>query len=380
MTHEVKIIDPQTLEKKIALIVGTRPGIVIFAPIIHEMRRLKLPHLIIHTGQHYSPNMDAQFFQDLELPAPDYRIEGVAEKKTHGAQTAAMLEGLERVLLTERPRLVVVGGDANTNLAGALAARKLWIQIAHVEAGERTYDWRVPEEHNRRMIDHISEYLLVTNAKAKAYLEKESVMGQIYITGNTKVDASMQHMELAKRKSGALERLGLQPQKYLLLTAHREENVDFADKLRDMLLGVSQAGAALKLEILFPAHPRTLKRLREFELSEWARSLPNLRIIDAVGYLDFLNLLANARLVFTDSGGVQQEACINQIPAVTLHTVTEWTETLEHGANRLAGTQPADIVKAAHEAYDMPSGWPQPFGDGRASEKIVAIARQILEG
>jgi UDP-N-acetylglucosamine 2-epimerase (non-hydrolysing) len=379
MAHEFKVLDTSSLKKVVAIIVGTRPGIVMFAPIIKAMHNLGVPCLIIHSGQHYSPNMDAQFFKDLELPEPHYRLEGVAERKTHGAQTAAMLEGIEAILIKEHPRLVLVGGDANTNLAGALAARKLQIQVGHVEAGERSFDWRMPEEHNRRILDHISEYLFTTNVKGKAHLEREAVMGKILVTGNPIVDASLQHLSLARAKSRALERLGVTSKNYALLTTHREENVDYRERLTGILQGVSQAAEALGMEVLFLAHPRTLKRLKEFQLMEWAESLSGLRITEAVGYLDFLNLLANARLVFTDSGGVQQEAYIHQVPAVTLRDNTEWIETLENGGNRLAGNDPQRILQAAREACAAVCKWPAPFGDGTTAQKIALITQEILE-
>lgn len=379
MMHEIKVLEANSLKKLVAVIMGTRPGVVMFAPIIHALEQSRVPHLVIHTGQHYSPNMDAQFFTDLNLSHPHYKLEGVAEKKTHGVQTAAMLEGIEQVLMKERPKLVLVGGDANTNLAGALAARKLRIQVGHVEAGERSYDWRMPEEHNRRIIDHISEHLFTTNEKGRANLEREAVKGKICITGNPIVDASRQHLELAKRNSQALSRLGLKEGQYGILTTHREENVDFAPMLRGILEGVSQAASHWELPVIFLTHPRTLKRLGEFGLLEWARALPGLQVHEAVGYLDFLNLLAHARLVFTDSGGVQQEACIHQIPVVTLRENTEWTETLASGANRLAGTDPGKILEAAKAAYQAARGWPVPFGDGNAAKRIVEICQRILE-
>ncbi|RMD60226.1 UDP-N-acetylglucosamine 2-epimerase (non-hydrolyzing), partial [Candidatus Parcubacteria bacterium] len=176
-----KVFDSGELEPKIGVVVGTRPGIVMFAPIIHALRAKNVPHFVIHTGQHYSPNMDDVFFRDLNLPTPDYRLEGVAECLTHGAQTATMLEGIEAILLKERPKLVLVGGDANTNLAGGLAARRLRIGVGHVEAGERSFDWRMPEEHNRRILDHISDLLFATDDRSVAHLRKESVQGAIHI-------------------------------------------------------------------------------------------------------------------------------------------------------------------------------------------------------
>ena len=378
MKNEIKVLEPSLLHNLVAVVVGTRPSIVKFAPIIHELRKREIPHFVIHTGQHYSPNMDDQFFRDLELPEPDYKLSGVARKKTHGGQTAAMLEGIESILLKECPKIVLVGGDANTNLAGALAARKLRIAVGHVEAGERSFDWRMPEEHNRRMIDHISDYLFTTGEKGKRHLLNESVQGKIFVTGNPIMDASYQNLELAKCKSNALVHFGLIANQYAILTTHREENVDFPQLLRSELKGVSRASVELGLPVLFVAHPRTLKRLHEFRLFEWAKRLPGIRLEEAVGYLDFLNLLAHARLVFTDSGGVQQEACIHHVPAVTLRENTEWVETLEHGANRLAGTDPQRIVKAAREAYEVTREWPVPFGDGTAASQIVSIVEEVL--
>ncbi|RMD62028.1 UDP-N-acetylglucosamine 2-epimerase (non-hydrolyzing) [Candidatus Parcubacteria bacterium] len=374
-----KVFDSGELEPKIGVVVGTRPGIVMFAPIIHALRAKNVPHFIIHTGQHYSPNMDDVFFRDLNLPTPEYRLEGVAERLTHGAQTAAMLEGIEAILLKERPKLVLVGGDANTNLAGGLAARKLRIGVGHVEAGERSFDWRMPEEHNRRILDHISDLLFATDERSVAHLRKESVQGAIHITGNPIVDASLQHLELARKKSDVLMRFGLTSQPYALLTMHREENVDFPHLLRNALQGVSQAAVELDLPVLFLVHPRTKKRLKEFGLADWAEQLPGLIMHEAVGYLDFLRLIAGARLVFTDSGGVQQEACIHHVPCVTLRENTEWVATLEYGANRLAGTDPERIVQAASDATQVERTWPVPFGDGRAAERIVDISLRWME-
>ena len=379
MSQQIKVLSSINLERCCALVFGTRPGIVMFAPIVHEMRRLGLPHFIVHTGQHYSPNMDAQFFEDLDLPEPDHKLTGVAEHGTHGGQTAAMLAGIEAVLLERRPRIVLVGGDANTNLAGALAARKLRIAVGHVEAGERSYDWRMPEEHNRRMIDHISDYLYTTSEKGRGQLEREAVEGRILVTGNPIVDASQQHLALARDRSDALARFGVAANEYALLTTHREENVDFAETLRGSLEGVSRASAEVGLRTLFLAHPRTLKRLGEFGLLEWLSDLPAIETHEAVGYLDFLNLVAHARLVFTDSGGVQQEACIHHVPAVTLRENSEWTETLDIGANRLAGTDPERIVAAAGQALAASREWPVPFGAGDAAARIAAAVTEVLD-
>jgi UDP-N-acetylglucosamine 2-epimerase (non-hydrolysing) len=378
MARDIKILQREDLTAEAGIVIGTRPGIVMLAPVIHEFRRRGLPHFVIHSGQHYSANMDAHFFADLDLPAPEFRLEGVAEKRTHGGQTAAMLEGIEAVLIARRPCLFLVGGDANTNLAGALAARKLHIDLGHIEAGERSYDWRMPEEHNRVVIDHIADHLFATDPHSVANLERESVRGAIHCVGNPIVDASLRHLRLALRRSDALARFGLETGRYAVLTTHREENVDVPQHLRGALEGVSAAAHAARLPVLFPVHPRTQKRLGEFGLADWVGSLPGLVMTEPVGYLDFLALLANARVVFTDSGGVQQEACIHNVPCVTLRDNTEWIQTVTIGANRLAGCEPARIIAAAREAFAAPRSWGMPFGDGSAAARIADISERII--
>ena len=371
-----KVLKVGSLNREVAVVVGTRPGIVMFAPIIHALKGKGAAHFVIHTGQHYSPNMDLQFFEDLELPVPDYRLDGVAEKPTHGGQTAAMLEGIERILMQRKPQIVLVGGDANTNLAGALAARKLGIRVGHVEAGERSYDWRMPEEHNRRIIDHISDYLFTTSPKSRKHLDKEAVQGQIVETGNPIVDASRQHLEIAVRRFGDSVGRRLPPKSYAIMTTHREENVDYPERLRGMLSGAEKVAKELGMRIVFLAHPRTRKRLQEFGLAEWARGLAGMELRDGAGYLEFLALLAGARLAMTDSGGVQQEACIHRIPCITMRDNTEWVETVEIGANRLVGTDPEKIVAGAVEALQARVNWQIPFGDGHAAEHIVNFVLQ----
>lgn len=375
----LKILGEEDLKDKIAVTVGTRPGIVMFSPIIRELQRRGADFFVIHTGQHYSYNMDQAFFDDLELREPDYKLDTVKTCVYHGEQTAEMLKGIERVLLAERPKLVLVGGDANTNLAGALAARKLRVSVGHVEAGERSYDWRMPEEHNRVMIDHISDILFVTNEKGRANLLQESVRGEIVVSGNPIVDAAQQNLGIAERKSRVLEEFGLRAKEYFVLTLHREENVDSKRNLSDTLRGVQEASKATGTQVQFMAHPRTLKRIREFGLEDTvAAAGDGLRIRDAIGYLDFLRLLSGASLVLTDSGGVQQEACILGVPCVTLRENTEWTETLEIGANALAGTEPRRIVAAVRHMLEAKTGWKMPFGDGRSAERIVDAALGVL--
>jgi len=366
---QLKILHENELRKKVCVVLGTRPGIVMFSPIIRELERRKLDFFIIHTGQHYSYNMDRRFFEDLKLPEPAYRLDTVQFCRFQGEQ---MLKGCEQVLLQEKPKLVLVGGDANTNLAGALAARKLHVRVGHVEAGERSYDWRMPEEHNRVMIDHISEYLFATGEKAQANLVREHVRGKIFLTGNPIVDACDQNLELARERD-TVTKLGLEPRGYILMTLHREENVDDRDRLIGVLEGLRLLADEFGYPILFPVHPRTRKRLEEFDLLEMVKAVKGLRLEESVGYLDFLNLLQSAALVLTDSGGVQQEACILGIPCVTLRENTEWVETLEIGANVLAGVEPEAILRGVERMMKVARGWANPFGHGRSAERIVDI-------
>lgn len=379
MSFNLKVLRKEELQDKVCVVVGTRPGIVMFSPIIRELKQRDLDFILIHTGQHYSYNMDSQFFENLEIDAPHYKFDGLKELMYHGEQTAEMLRNCERVLLEERPKIVLVGGDANTNLAGALAARKLHIMVGHVEAGERSYDWRMPEEHNRRMIDHISDLLFVTNRKGKKTLLGEKAQGKIFITGNPIVDAAHQNKDIARRRSNVLAEWGLQSGDYFVLTLHREETVDSERNLKNVILSMKKVRERFGKGVLFLAHPRTLKRIEQFGLSALTEEAPALGVKEAVGYLDFINLLSNAQLVFTDSGGVQQEACIFMIPCITLRDNTEWTETIEAGVNVLAGTEPGRIIEGAERMLLSRNEWIEPFGDGTSAKKIVdIISKEVL--
>lgn len=374
----MKFLNQEELNPQVAVIIGTRPGIIMFSPIIRALSASQLDFFTIHSGQHYSYNMDEILFEQLEIPKPAHQLQGISAKKLHGAQTAAMMEGIEQILLKERPAIVLVGGDANTNLAGALAARKLHIALGHVEAGERSYDWRMPEEHNRRIIDHISEYLFTTNEKGKCQLLQENVMGQIFVVGNTVVDAAFQNIKLARKKSLILGKHNLKEKEYILLTTHREENVDHADRLNLILQSLEMVIFETGLPVFFAVHPRTLNRMEIFNLIPRAKGIKGLIISEALGYLDFLRLAEGARLVMTDSGGVQQEACILHIPCITLRENTEWTETLEIGANILAGVVPDKIVASAREMLARNGRWKIPFGDGTAAQQIAAVVKEEL--
>jgi UDP-N-acetylglucosamine 2-epimerase (non-hydrolysing) len=357
----------------------TRPGIVMLSPVIRELTERGLPFFVLHSDQHYSPNMDGELFEDLQLPIPQHRLRGVAEQTLHGSQTAAMLSGSEQVLIAERPCLVLVGGDANTNVAAALAARKLHTQIGHIEAGERSLDWRMPEEHNRVVIDHISEYLFTTGPTASANLRRESVRGRIIETGNPIVDAVHHNLALAAGRMAILDEIGVQPERYALMTVHREENADSPQALREILEGVMLFARASEQQIVFAAHPRTEQRLHEFGLLDLVASIEALTVVPALPYLSFLSLLSHAALVLTDSGGVQQEACLLRVPCVTLRESTEWVETIASGANMLAGTSPDAILKGAMEMLDVHRQWQNPFGDGASAARIVDVVERVLD-
>jgi UDP-N-acetylglucosamine 2-epimerase (non-hydrolysing) len=376
-TTELKVLTE--LENKVAIVIGTRPGIVMFSPIIRELRRREIPHFVVHTGQHYSPSMDQQLFDDLRLPVPEYKFGSVADAKLHGAQTAEMLRCCEQVFIEERPRLVLVGGDANTNLAAALAARKLHIQVGHVEAGERSYDWRMPEEHNRVMLDHISEYLFTTSEKGIENLRADGVRGRVVVSGNPIVDATLQNLALARQRASVLEELGIDGGGYLLMTLHREENVDSRAALGSIFEGVRLIREACDEPIVFAVHPRTQKRLREFGMTPSIEGIDGLLAVGAQGYLSFLGLAANAELILTDSGGVQQEACVLRVPCVTLRETTEWTETVALGANVLAGTHPSRMRSAVLEMRAADRNWQHPFGDGRSAERIADTVAEALD-
>lgn len=375
--RQLKILRPEELRDEICIIVGTRPGVIKFSPIIRELQERNKPFFIIHTGQHYSYNMDKVFFDQLNLPQPKHRVPNANLAQYHGEQTAKMLEGIEEALLKEKPKLVLVGGDANTNLAGALAARKLHIRVGHIEAGLRSGDWRMPEEHNRVIIDKISDFLFAPTEVAKKNLIEDNVKGRIFITGNTIVDAVKQNVMIARSKSKIRKKLGLEDENYFLLTLHREENIDFKENLTNILKGVEMVNETFEFEIIFSIHPRTEKRIRHFKLNPFVNGIKKLRIVNPTGYLDFLALLECSSLVLTDSGGIQEESCILKIPCVTLRENTERPETIQVGSNRLAGTDPKNILDEVKTMIGVERNWKNPFGMD-VSRKIVEIIEREL--
>ncbi|MCK4429511.1 MAG: UDP-N-acetylglucosamine 2-epimerase (non-hydrolyzing), partial [Candidatus Aenigmarchaeota archaeon] len=295
---------------------------------------------------------------------------------SHGEQTGKMLAGIEKLLQKEKPDIVLVEGDTNTVLAGALAASKLHIKVGHVEAGLRSYNRRMPEEINRVLTDHCSDILFPPTESSKEILLKSGFDEKIiFATGNTIVDAVYQNLEIANRKINILKDMNLKKGAYILVTAHREENVDVKENLENILKGVELLSKEFKLQIIYPIHPRTRKRIEEFNL-EIPKSI---KLIKPVGFLEFLQLEANAKLVLTDSGGVQEETCILKVPCVTLRDNTERPETLEVGSNVLAGTKPEKILERAKLMVNKKLDWENPFGDGKAGEKILKILTEKIK-
>ncbi|MDD4752960.1 MAG: UDP-N-acetylglucosamine 2-epimerase (non-hydrolyzing) [Desulfitobacteriaceae bacterium] len=349
----------------IAIILGTRPEIIKMSPIIRACEALGEDYFTLHTGQHYSYEMDRTFFEDLELPQPEYNLD--VGSGTHAEQTGKIMTGIEKVLLEKKPGVVLVQGDTNTVLAGALAASKLHIKVGHVEAGLRSFDRRMPEEINRIVADHISDMLFPPTETAKKNLIGEGILEEkIFVTGNTVVDAVEQNLAIAQRKGDLLQQLGLTAKGFFLVTAHRAENVDNKQRLEGILQGLEAIRNEFSLPIVFPMHPRTAKMVQAFGLS-----LDGICITKPLGYLDFLQLEANARLVLTDSGGLQEESCILGVPCVTLRDNTERPETVEVGANVLAGATSDVILNCVREKLEQHRVWTNPFGDGRAGKRII---------
>lgn len=351
---------------EIAIVLGTRPEIIKLSPVIRECERRNIDYTLLHTGQHYSDSLDTVFFKQLELPVPDYNL-GVGSN-SQGKQTGEMISGIEEKLLEEKPNVLVVQGDTNSVLAGAIAASKLDTEIAHVEAGLRSFDREMPEETNRVLTDHVGDYLFAPTEQSADHLLSEGIPeDRIYVVGNTIVDAVHQNSNLARQKSDILDKIDLKPGEYFLLTAHRASNVDNTSRFSSLLSGVSDAAKLFEQQVVYPIHPRARNTLDEagIEVPE------NIRIIEPQDYLDFLTLQSETELIFTDSGGVQEEACILGIPCVTLRDSTERPETVEVGGNVLSDINSESITERANEMYGKEGDWENPFGNGEASEKII---------
>lgn len=358
---------------KLAIVLGTRPEIIKMSPVIRACEKHKVDFFVLHTGQHYDYALDGKIFDDLELDRPKYNL-GVGGKP-YAQQIGLTLRRMDSVFKKEGVTAIIVQGDTNSVLAGALAGNKLGITVVHHEAGLRSHDLSMPEEVNRILTDHISNILFVPTKTASHNLELESVESKrISLTGNTVVDAVMQNAKLAKKKSHILSKLKLKPKKYVLVTSHRAENVDSPVKLKGILDGLDAVSKKLKLPVIFPIHPRTKNNLKKFSL----KVPSSIRLVAPQGYLDFLQMETNAKLIITDSGGLQEEASILKVPCVTIRENTERPETTKAGMNILVGTDPKKILKGSERMLKKKIRWSKPFGDGHAGELIVRLMLEKL--
>ncbi len=351
---------------KILTVVGARPQFIKAAPVTRVLQSRGHHHLLIHTGQHYDSNMSQVFFEELDIPVPHRNLE--VGSGTHGWQTAHMLMGLERIFLQEEPDWVLVYGDTNSTLAAALAAVKLHVPVAHVEAGLRSFNREMPEEHNRVLTDHCADVLFCPTETAVKNLAAEGIRQGVYWVGDTMFDALLAFLQKARAQSTILRDLDLIPQRYLLATVHRPYNTDSPETLQ----GILEAFCALQEPVIFPVHPRTRVRLDAMGVEPGTLAACGVRMIEPVGYLDMLLLEEHARMILTDSGGMQKEAYLLRTPCVTLRPETEWVETVEAGWNQVVGSDPAAIIRAVRE-FHVEGDPPPLFGDGRAAEKIVDV-------
>ena len=357
--------------KSICIILGTRPEIIKLSSVIRECQRKKYKYFILHTNQHYSKNMDKIFFEELKLPKPKYNL-GVGSG-TYAEKTGKMLIGIEKILIKEKVNIVLVEGDTDTVLAGALAAAKLHIKVGHIEAGLRSYSREMPEEINRILTDHCSDFLFAPTRKAKDILIQEGIpKKKIFVTGNTIVDTIYQNLKLANKRSIISEKLNIKKKNYFLLTVHRAENTNKEKELREILEGVEMVYKKFGTVIIYPIHPRTGKMVKKFKL----KISKGIKLTEPVSFLDFLWLETNAKLVLTDSGGVQEETCVLKIPCVTLRNNTERPETLDAGSNVLSGTNPERILRCVSKMLNNKKrNWKNPFGNGKSAEKILNIVK-----
>jgi len=348
---------------RVLTVIGNRPQFIKAAAVSPRLRECH-EELLVHTGQHFEDKLSAIFFAELGLPAPDEQL-GVA-LGTSTSQTARMLEALEPVLERTVPDVVLVYGDTNSTLAGALAGAQAGAPVAHVEAGMRSFDRSMPEELNRVLVDHASALLLCSTAGAMANLRHEAVAGHAELVGDVMVDVAATVQPRARKRTDLVRAHGLAPGAYVLATAHRAGNVDDPARLGQLV----DLLTSVPLPVLLPLHPRTEARLRSARMLERLRASPEVKLVPPLGYLELTALLCNAKAVLTDSGGLQKEAYLARIPCVTMRPSTEWTETVEQGWNVLVDLDP-DATRAALER-EPPHAHPELYGDGRAGERVVA--------
>jgi UDP-N-acetylglucosamine 2-epimerase len=351
---------------KILSIVGARPQFIKLAPLSKAIRKFA-EEIIVHTGQHYNQNMSKIFFEDLGIPHPDYDLEVGSGK--HGYQTGQMLERIEHVLIKEKAKVVIVFGDTNSTLAGCLAAVKLEIPVVHVEAGLRSFNRSMPEEINRVLTDHGADYLFAPTETAMNNLENEGLKNRSYLTGDIMLDALQNNLKIANKKSEIISELKLKDIDYAVLTLHRPYNVDSIENLSLILNTIAKS----KYKVVFPVHPRTKNILKQnnFKISD------NIKLIDPLGYLDFIRLQNDSKCIITDSGGIQKEAYLLKKPCITVRPETEWVETVEAGWNILVGLDAEKLYNALNSFYP-PNEQPSIFGEYSCAEKMAEIIRSSI--
>jgi UDP-N-acetylglucosamine 2-epimerase (non-hydrolysing) len=356
----------------IQLVAGARPNFMKIAPLLVELEKHpRFRPTLIHTGQHYADTMSRAFFEDLEMRPPDVNLE--VGSGSQARQTGRIMQAYERLVLDRPPDLVMVVGDVNSTVACSLVAAKLHIPVAHVEAGLRSFDRTMPEEINRILTDAISDYLFTTCTDADQNLLREGIAPEkVFFVGNVMIDSLLRVREKARR-SDILQRLGLDDRAYALMTLHRPSNVDREITLQGILTAVEEIQT--HLPVVFPAHPRSRKMFEQFGLEEWIGSLAGLRLIDPLGYIDFVRLMDGARLVLTDSGGIQEETTVLGIPCLTLRENTERPITVRQGTNRVVGSDPERIVAESERILRQKSPRTQrpPLWDGAAAGRIIDI-------
>jgi UDP-N-acetylglucosamine 2-epimerase (non-hydrolysing) len=350
---------------KFLIIAGARPNFIKIAPFFDEFRGYEtIKPILIHTGQHYDFEMSQIFFQELKIPEPDYNLN--IGSGSHAWQTAKIMENLEPIILKEKPNLMIVFGDVNSTLAGALVAAKLHIPVAHIEAGLRSFNKTMPEEINRILVDHLSDFLFCPTKTAVENLKKEGIKKGVYNVGDVMYDVLI-NLKVKIKKSSFLKRLGIKSKQYLLLTVHRASNTDNLDNLRKIITAAMKSGE----RIIFSIHPRTQKQFKKLKINK----VKNLKVIGPVGYLDMLALEKNAKKILTDSGGIQKEAYWLKVPCITLREDTEWVETVKAGWNVLVGVNEKKIIKEI-KYFDPISSkklFKEYFGRGNSVKKIIKI-------
>lgn len=346
---------------KIITIIGARPQFI-KAGCFSRVCKNKLEEIIVHTGQHYDKNMSEIFFEELEIPKPKYNLE--VGSGNHGKQTGTMMIELEKIIEKEKPNAILVYGDTNSTLAGALVGSKLLIPVYHIEAGLRSFNKNMPEEQNRILTDHLSKVLFCPTETAIKNLKNEGILKNVYNTGDIMYDAVLYNSILAEKKSEILNTLDLQPKEYILSTIHRAENTNSIERLTQIISGLNEC----EEDVILPLHPRTVEYLKKYNL----KLNKNIKVINPVGYLDMLLLEKNAKKIVTDSGGVQKEAYFLNVPCITMRDETEWVETVEYGWNILVGADKIKI-KEAIKKIEIEKKKPECFGDGKTSEHILKI-------